>query len=286
MTRRVRALSAVFVAAVIGIAGWRVAAQGPLPFEPIKDRGQSITGAFEGWYKNADGTYSLLVGYMNRNRVETVDIPVGPNNRIEPGGPDMGQPTHFLPRRNWGVFVIKVPADFGKKRLAWTLTANGQTTTVPLHIDPLWVVEPLKDAGLGNTPPMVRFAPDGTSQQGPPEKISATYTATVGVPLTLAAWATDDGIRAPEARERPGPPVTLFWSMLRGPADVKFEKERPEVDVKDGGKATATATFSAPGEYLLRLQANDASGVGGGGFQCCWTNAHVKVTVSSGPQTR
>jgi hypothetical protein len=284
--RSARIVTAIVAAAVLATAGWRVAAQGPLPLEPIKDRGQSITGAFEGWYKNADGTYSLLVGYMNRNRVETIDIPVGPNNRIEPGGPDMGQPTHFLPRRAWGVFVIKVPADFGKKRLTWTLTANGQTTTVPMHIDPLWVVEPLKDAGLGNTPPVVRFTQDGPPQQGPPEKISGTYTATVGSPLPLDVWATDDGIRAPEVRERPGPPVTLFWSMQRGPADVKFEKDRPEMDVKNSGKATTTATFSAPGDYILRLQANDASGVGGGGFQCCWTNAHVKVTVSSGAQTR
>jgi hypothetical protein len=279
-------VSVLVVAVLLATAGWRVAAQGPLPLEPMKDRGQSVTGAFEGWYKNADGSYSLLVGYMNRNRLETVDIPVGPNNHIDPGGPDMGQPTHFLPRRGWGVFVIKVPADFGKKRLTWTLTANGQTTTIPMHIDPLWVVEPLKDAGLGNTPPVLRFTQDGPPQQGPPEKISTTYTTTVGSPLPLNVWASDDGIRAPEVRERPGPPVTLFWSMQRGPADVKFEKDRPEMDVKNAGKATTTATFSAPGDYILRLQANDASGVGGGGFQCCWTNAHVKVTVTSGPQTK
>jgi len=284
--RSARVVSTIVVAVLLATAGWRVAAQGPLPLEPMKDRGQSVTGAFEGWYKNADGSYSLLVGYMNRNRLETVDIPVGPNNHIDPGGPDMGQPTHFLPRRGWGVFVIKVPADFGKKRLTWTLTANGQTTTIPMHIDPLWVVEPLKDAGLGNTPPVLRFTQDGPPQQGPPEKISTTYTATVGSPLPLNVWASDDGIRAPEVRERPGPPVTLFWSMQRGPADLKFEKDRPEMDVKNAGKATTTATFSAPGDYILRLQANDASGVGGGGFQCCWTNAHVKVTVTSGPQTK
>jgi hypothetical protein len=35
-----------------------------------------------------------------------------------------------------------------------------------------------------------------------------------------------------------------------------------------------------PGEYILRGQSNDASGDGGGGFQCCWTNVHVKVTVT------
>jgi hypothetical protein len=30
---------------------------------------------------------------------------------------------------------------------------------------------------------------------------------------------------------------------------------------------------------VLRFQANDASGNGGGGDQCCWTNVHVRVTV-------
>jgi hypothetical protein len=45
------------------------------------------------------------------------------------------------------------------------------------------------------------------------------------------------------------------------------------------GKATTTATFSAPGEYWVRGQINDNSGDGGGGDQCCWSNVLVKVTV-------
>jgi hypothetical protein len=108
-----------------------VAAQSQLPLEPIRDVGQGVTAAYEGWYRNADGTFSLLVGYFNRNRKEALDIPIGPNNRIEPGGPDLGQPTHFLTRRQWGVFTITVPADFGDKKIVWTLTANGRTTVDP-----------------------------------------------------------------------------------------------------------------------------------------------------------
>jgi hypothetical protein len=38
-------------------------------------------------------------------------------------------------------------------------------------------------------------------------------------------------------------------------------------------------TFSEPGDYMLHLTANDFSGEGGGGFQCCWTTALVKVSV-------
>ena len=72
--------------------------------------------------------------------------------------------------------------------------------------------------------------------------------------------------------------MTVSWSKHRGPGDVTFENAKPDVDPADG-KATTTATFSAPGEYVLRLQANDVSGEGGGGFQCCWTNVHVRVTA-------
>ena len=142
-------------------------AAGQLPGEPVKSSGQSVTGAFEGWYENPDGSFTLLVGYFNRNTVQTFDIPVGPNNRIEPGMPDQGQPTHFLPRRQWGVFTIKVPKDFGKNKLTWTIVANGQTTTIPLHLDPLWIVAPFKDVGINNTPPTVKFSPDGAALQGP-----------------------------------------------------------------------------------------------------------------------
>ena len=67
--------------------------------------------------------------------------------------------------------------------------------------------------------------------------------------------------------------------MFRGPGSVKFDKEKPDIDKESGGKSTTNATFSAPGEYILRVQGNDSTGEGGGGFQCCWTNVHVGVTV-------
>ena len=248
-----------------------------LPIEPVKETGQSVTGALEGWYQNPDGSFTLLVGYFNRNSKQTLDIPVGPNNRIEPGGPDLGQPTHFQPRRQWGVFTIVVPKDFGKNRLTWTIVANGQTTTVPLHIDPLWIVAPFKDVALGNTPPLLRFAETGAPLQGPPKGFAATYNASVSMPLTLSVWTTDDGIRAPEAR-RPARLVSVSWSKFRGPGDVTFGSATPTIDDKTG-QSTTTASFAAPGEYILRAQVNDATGEGGGGFQCCWTNAHVKVVV-------
>jgi hypothetical protein len=59
---------------------------------------------------------------------------------------------------------------------------------------------------------------------------------------------------------------------------VSFSSATPSVNGKTG-QATTNVRFRVPGEYILRIQVNDATGDGGGGFQCCWTNAHVKVLV-------
>ena len=64
----------------------------------IFERGQNVVPAFEGWEQNPDGTFDLIFGYLNRNSKERVHIPIGPNNYIEPGPPDQGQPTFFQPR--------------------------------------------------------------------------------------------------------------------------------------------------------------------------------------------
>jgi hypothetical protein len=259
---------------VIGTGG----AAGQLPLEPARDAGLGVTPAYEGWFRNANGSISLLIGYFNRNQKQTFDIPVGPDNRIEPGGPDQGQPTHFLTRRQWGVFTVTVPADFGDKKITWTLTANGKTASIPMGLHRDYEVEPFKDAAEGNTPPALKFQPNGTAFQGPPRGIAATLAATVGAPLTLTLWASDDA--KVDASKRPTDmPVTVSWSKFRGPGTVTFSNLKPPVDKTDG-KTTTTATFTAPGEYLLRAQGNDISGEGGGGFQCCWTNALVRVTVT------
>ena len=287
----------------------------PLPLTPtIREKGSSVTPAFEGWYYGKDGSQNLLVGYFNRNTKQELDIPVGPNNRIEPGGPDQGQPTHFSTGRQWGVFSIKLPKDFGAKKLTWTIVANGLTNAITLHTQADYVVEPFEDAANKNTPPKLKFRADGPLFTGAPVGIAEKYTAAVGTPLTLTVWATDEGpkINIPEGRGRgrgaaagaqgrgrgrgdasgaapagaspefaftPPPPIAITWTMFRGPGSVKFENPKPKVAVDDGGKATTTATFGAPGEYVLRVQGNDSTGEGGGGFQCCWTNAHVAVSV-------
>jgi hypothetical protein len=90
-------------------------------------KGQTVSPSYEGWMPNDDGSFTMYFGYMNTNWEEQFDVPVGPDNTIEPGGPDQGQPTHFYPRRNPFLFTIRVPKDFGNKELIWTLTTHGKT---------------------------------------------------------------------------------------------------------------------------------------------------------------
>ena len=261
-----RALLPLVISAVVASATF---AQ-QLPLEPLRESGQSVTPAYEGWYRNADGTITLLAGYFNRNLKQEVDIPVGPDNHIDPGGPDRGQPTHFLTRRQWGMFTIVVPADFPEKQLTWTLVTNGRSATIPFTLHKDYEISPFKDPALGNTPPVVQLAGSTVKYQGPPRGIAATMTTPAGQPLALRATITDDLVMDPR---RPADAAKLFvsWSRFRGTGRVRF------LDLKS---ADTTATFESPGDYIIRLQANDISGEGGGGFQCCWTSVLIKVTVS------
>jgi hypothetical protein len=278
--RRFAAGAALAAATLIGAS----ASAQTLPMEAIKDSGQAVYPVYEGWYKNPDGSFTMLFGYFNRNSKQALDVAIGPNNRIEPFGPDAGQPTHFDPKRGWGVFTVKVPKDFGAKKVVWALTANGFTNSVPGHLDPNWFIEPFVDAANKNRPPTLRFTAGGTPFEGPPQNgIAADLTATSEQPLSFTVYATDKkpegyggegGGSATQRRER----LELSVFKLRGPGDVTFAKNRLEVAAAEG-QATITATFSKAGEYLLRVQGNDETGDGGGGFQCCWTSAYVKVVV-------
>jgi hypothetical protein len=190
------------------------------------------------------------------------------------------------------MFAVPVPKDFkDQDTITWTLTANGQTTSIPLRVHSDYVMSPFKEIAVGNTPPILRFDPAGTPSQGPRSVLETApaRTATVSAPLALTVWATDDmkytsGTSAPLTGNRPA--VTVRWSKYRGPGAVTFDKPRPEIEKLQGGstpfngKATTTAKFGEPGDYVLHVIANDYSGDGGGGFGCCWTTAVVKVAVT------
>jgi len=256
--------------------------------------GQGVQPIFEGWSKNDDGTFQMHFGYVNRNYVEEVSVPLGPQNNIEPGGPDQGQPTYFYPRINRTKFSVKVPKDFGKKELVWTLTMRGKTTKAVGWLQPEWEVNPTGTSG--RVPPPSENKAPALSYQGTPQKV------TLPASLTLVASVTDDGLPKPrsasgggEAGRKPAvgqetPPIlqpsestveapinlpdlrlnlrggrigprppqglSVGYTIWRGPAAIKFE---PAFAVPKDGKATTTLTFTEPGEYVIRARAWDGA---------------------------
>lgn len=287
----------------------------PMPMEPIGNANEAVFPAYEGWGESQDGSsYYIVLGYRNRNRSQTIEIPVGPNNRIEPGGPDHGQPTVFEPGRQTTVFAIKVPKDFGEKKLTWTLVANGQPAVVTFYLNPAYNMAFSREDANGNDAPKLKLDPNAPMMVGPAAGISQTLTGAVGQPLILKAWASDappaeknweaeikararrppvidpsqiavvDGRVIGEPRSSsPETPadITMVWRKLRGPGNVTVTPARvPLTTGGDGSRvveATATAVFSVPGEYVLRVEPVEIDD----GFDglCCFTFANVKVIV-------
>ena len=234
-------------------------------------KGQPVSPAYEGWWPNDDGSFTMFFGYMNSNWQEEFDIPVGPDNTIEPGGPDRGQPTHFYPRRNPFLFTIRVPKDFGAKELIWTLTTHGKTEKAYASLKSDYQIDKqvistevggdfgsLRDELRTNTAPQLKL--DGEAQR----------TIKVGEALSLTAYANDpDNLparrqtRAPAnaaaaaaALYRPpssvvpssGPGLRFSWIVYRGAAShVRFDPE--QMKTWTDTRAYANSPWSPP--YLI-----------------------------------
>jgi hypothetical protein len=159
--------------------------------------GQNVSPAYEGWEVDADGQKYFVFGYMNRNWVEEIDVPVGADNGFNIGGADQGQPTHFLPRRNRFVFRVPVPAGFtDKDELVWTLTTQGKTEKafaslrLDYQIDDVVRASETGALGAGSSSPEIRAnKPPKIEVQG-----RKTLTAKVGETVQLTAIVTDDGV--------------------------------------------------------------------------------------------
>ena len=277
--------------------------------------GEIISPAFEGWWPNEEeGGYRLFFGYMNSNWEEQFDIPIGPDNHFSHVGEgelddlsiesfdmasaDMGQPTHFYPRRNPFLFTIDVPENFGADELVWTLRTQGQTNRAFGSLKPDYRIDPqvistevggafgsLNDALRTNIPPELEVEGDNIRR------------ARVGEPISLAVYANDPD-NLPARAERPipstaeqiyrppssivvasGPGLRFSWIVYRGDArrvtfyPVQFKTyidsrvyanspwSPPYIipPVPEGNRWQATASFSEPGEYVLRGVASDGS---------------------------
>ena len=274
----------------------------PTSGQVVYSSGQSIAASFDGWEENSDGTFSLVFGYFNRNWDEEFDIPVGPNNTVEPGGPDQGQPTHFLPRRNRFVFRVKAPKDFGNKEIVWTLTSHGKTERAYGSLKPEYITDPqLQQFDVGD------FGHDGRERDNKAPVVrlenGTQRTVKVGEPLVLTAEASDDGVPRPRPAPKgssnippgrqPALGLRVTWFVYRGPAkDVIFDPEQPKVypdyrpnsnspwtpgwtppPLPADGKFPVRVTFRSAGTFVLRVMAHD------GGLQA---TQNVTVTATGG----
>src|SRR5437667_16967 len=174
--------------------------------------GQAVAPAYEGFDANDDGSFNLWFGYMNRNYDEGVDVPIGPDNAIEPGG-DRGQPTHFVPRRHKDVFSVRVPKDFGPQTLTWTLKVHGQTEKVVATLSPVWQIDHKRTTRGGNS--------ESSTSNTPPVVALQSAMATLASPgsTTVTVSATDDGL--PKRRGQ-SIGMTVLWTKYRGPGNVTF----------------------------------------------------------------
>ncbi len=269
--------------------------------------GQNVAPIFEGWMKNADGSIDLVFGYLNRNWEEVLHIPIGPDNTVQPGGPDRGQPTVFVPRRiaqppgerrQQFVFRVRLPKEWRRdQEVTWTVTAHGRTDRAVGHLDPLLemdndVIAMNRGGGLGaepNQPPAVTLT-------------ASVQKLTLPGTVTLTALVTDDGRpvqrgggggatpSTPAASTSPTrgtapvpgadsriPGLHVRWVHYRGAGQVTFDPPRSPVAAQGSairdGKAVTSATFSQPGNYTLRAFADDTS---------LFATAEVTVTVAAG----
>jgi hypothetical protein len=259
-------------------------AQGnPDPFGFKFNSGQGLQPIFEGWSKNPDGTFEMWFGYLNRNYVETLLVPIGPDNKIGLGLPDRGQPTVFGTRIHRKAFSVTVPSDWAKKELVWTVTVRGVTEKAIGWLQREWEIDPIYAGKTRNAESLKNKAPELT--------LNVPSTVTLPNALTLAATVVDDGLPTPKkgpppraiGQETPptlkpladqaeipvnvpgigggrgtggqGPQgLVLNWIVWRGPAAVTFD--HPTTEVKDQ-KAVVKATFTKAGTYVLRAIAND-----------------------------
>ena len=298
MMRRVGGVICTATAA-LAVAAHLVQAQIPPTYIPdIKfASGRSVVPYLEGWIRNPDETFDFVFGYLNRNTEEELVIPPGPDNSVMPDGPDRGQPTYFAPRRQPRIFRVRVPKDWGKKDLVWTLIIRGRTEKAYASLVPFGelgnlvyqenrggtekVVSKLLPAEeinehimIANGNNTMRFGEEDLNKP-PTLAVAPIGEATAGAPVSLTASVTDDGLPKPRAPVAPRPtePTSRFQSQRNTSSNpnamiglrLTWVAYRGPGKVTFetnpvrvvGDKTTTTARFAAPGTYTLVALASD-----------------------------
>ena len=271
---------------------------GRWPLQPNSAGNHILAPFMEGWYANEDGTYTISFGYSNAN-LDTLYIPLGEDNFLDPAQFDGMQATIFYPGHHRGIFAVTLPAEMKDQDVWWTLTkANGDVTTVPGRVSSNayqldWMPRP-----HGGLPPSVSFDSQSSVGRGPPGIMAErTETVSVGFPLTLSVNVTDPSERDPDdSRFAETIPLRVVWSQLQGPGRVGYtrhesnpgEEEEPDtaaaaaaarigavavaaqreraaagpeiISLSEGqGTASVIVTFSVPGEYIMRARVDNFS---------------------------
>lgn len=266
--------------------------------------GDVVGPMFNGWIKNKDGSITMIFGFVNRNQKEIVDIPLGPNNHIEPPQFDGVQPTHFPVYRRGGfvgmqergAFAVTVPADMAETEVVWTLNHAGHSYSVPGRATSAAYEMSRDPAAMGSLNPAIRFDMNGAESTDREGIYASKLDAEVGSPLKLTAYAQDRGDRRGYDVETPFFPVGTEWIVHQGPVGATPVFDNPKVAGRDRGEAdkesmsgsgdwteiTTNITFSEPGDYVIRLRVdNFAAPDSQFDNQCCWSNAYVPVKVSN-----
>jgi hypothetical protein len=234
---------------------------GRWPLQPSSPGNRHLAPFMEGWYENEGGSFSVSFGYLNAND-DTLYIPVGENNFLEPAQFNGMQPTIFFPGHHRGLFTAELPAALRDTDVWWTLTkANGDVARVPGRVGAVayqldWIPRP-----HGSVTPLVSFDSQDGEGRGPTGLLAErTMMTSVGSPITLSINTSDPSERdEADFRFAEAIPLRVVWSQLQGPGRVEYTRHEsnplPEVEVEEPDSATAAAIAAGgPAAAAFRRQ--------------------------------
>ncbi len=270
------------------------------PLATRSKTGEIVAPMFNGWIANEDGSTTMIFGFANQNREASVDVPLGPNNKLEPAQFQGAQPTHFpvygrpgfVGIQERGAFGVVVPADMAGTEVIWTLSSGGNTYSIPGRATSAAYELSAGISAAGSLRPAIRFSEDGPESINEVGIYAEPKTVKVGQPLTLSAQMRDRGERDGYAEVLPYYDLGTFWAMHQGPAVPEIETPEIRGSVRAANnpidpytnewtEVSTQVSFSEPGDYIIRLRVDNFEAPDSQFDNvCCWSNAYFPVTVT------